>query len=148
MSTAKDREARTKMRLVTARLFTLRLRDENFRTDFAAKSGWSPTSPTVPCEHDTLFSDIYARALPALKACETSDVVAIPVLFVGATREDMKLVILTMGAASRSHDAFTSIGIDSINHAVTMGQVCETLSPNKKWDVGALDTKVSESLVG
>lgn len=147
MNSLMNREARTKIRLVTARLFTLRLRDEEFRKDFSAKSGWSPTSPMVPCEQDTLFGEVYARALPALKASDTADVVAIPVLFLSKGQDDLKMCILTMGAGNRSRDAFTSIGIDSISHSVTMGQVCETLSPNKKWDVGDLDTKATGSLV-
>ncbi|MCD2158126.1 hypothetical protein LQL77_31020 [Rhodococcus cerastii] len=138
-----DRQSRTKLRLATTRLFTLRLRDEAFRAKFAASSGWTPTSPIVPCEYGTLFGEVYATALPALEASD-ANVAAIPVLRI--KDRTVKLHVLTVGAKGSDDDATISIGINSINHNVTMGQVIETLAPNKTWDIRDLDPKISHQL--
>ncbi|MBY4214604.1 hypothetical protein HQO42_23075 [Rhodococcus fascians] len=142
-----ERKVRTTLRLATARLFTLRLRDEKFRESFAVKSGWTPTSPVVPCEFDTLFGEVHRTAVPALQRTDAA-VVAIPVLHVDREFKKLSMVVLTMGSDDRRRDAYSSIGIDSINHNVTMEQLCQTLSPNKKWDVRDLDQGISKTIIG
>ncbi|WHU45091.1 hypothetical protein QNM97_13630 [Gordonia sp. L191] len=131
------------LRIVTARLFTLRLRDEDFREAFAAATGWTAQSPIVPCEHDTLFGEVHTLAVPAL-AESSSGVVAIPVLFFGDGK-DISLSVLTMSADGHGGGE-GSISIGLISHNVAMAQVCETLSPDKKWDVRDLDTKTTTRL--
>lgn len=139
-----ERKLRTKLRLVTARLVTLRLRDAQFRDEFARFTGWTPQSPIVPCEHDTLFGEVHDIVGPALKECG-SDVAIIPILFFGKG-DRPSLHVLSSGPHPISEG---SIELGSISHNVTMAQLVETLSPNKKWDVRLLDTEVnSQHLAG
>lgn len=133
-----NRSDRTKLRLLTSRLFTLQLRDQEFRDKFAAETGWTSQSPIIPCEADTPFGEIYAMATSLVCPSE-GRVVMIPVLFYegsGETGFVPRICVLSMSRGQSLSES--AIDIESISHAVTMAQVCETLAPKKKWDMAEL----------
>ncbi|ORL83886.1 hypothetical protein A5N71_01175 [Prescottella equi] len=137
-----------KLRFATSRLFTMRLRDDVYREQFSESSGWTAQSPIVPCESWTLFGEVRAIALPALQDSEAA-VAAIPVLFLNEEdkTELPQIVVVSMGI----HDGPLSEGameLNAINPDVTMAQVCETLSPNKKWDVALLAEEAKGRFAG
>lgn len=134
-----EAKSRTKLRLITARLFTCVLRDPDFRQRFVGPSGWTPTSPIVPCEHDTLFGEVHSIAVPALRGMPGT--VAIPVLHFSDDDDDstISMSVLTMRLRLPGEESpDTAIDIDSISHKVTMAQVCETLAPDKQWALADL----------
>lgn len=135
-----ERKLRTKLRLATARLFTLRLRDAEFRANFSKFAGWAPQSPIVPCEYDTVFGEVHDIVVDALKEGE-ADIAIIPVLFFAGkkTQNRPTLHVLSIGIHPMSEG---SIELGSVNPQVTMGQLVETLSPNKMWDVRLLDNEI------
>jgi hypothetical protein len=143
--TPEERKQQSKLRLLTSRLFTVRLRDDEFRSQFSASSGWTPQSPIIPCEAWTLFGEVRQIALRALEA-SPAQVAAIPVLIVDKNKpkgKPLQICVLTMGT-QESEASEGSIELGAINPDVTMAQVCETLSPNKKWDVALLASEVDK----
>ncbi len=132
---------RIRGRLATVRIFTAMMRNDNFRRSFAERSGWTPNSPIVPCESNTLFGEVYEMAIPALDESGAT-VAAIPVLAMTPQTDDSddKLTLSLTVVSLRKHVSGEAtpedaIDIDSISHEVTMAQVCETLAPAKKWDI-------------
>lgn len=140
---------RTKLRLLASRMFTARLRDPEFRAHFASTSGWTPQSPIVPCEGETLFGEIYATARKVFDG-GVNHVLVVPVLTwrkvesssESSTRIDLTVLSIANRDSAVADDATGAIGVDSISHKVTMNQVCETLSTNKQWDLGQLTDEV------
>lgn len=126
--------AQSRLRLVIGRLFALRLRDDEFRTNFIELSGWTPGSPVIPCDDRTLFGEVHTIAMTAIRDTDAR-IVAIPVLH-GVDPIAMSILIMGNPGDARSERA---IDINSINHKVTMAQVVETLAPNKKWELSGLE---------
>ncbi len=139
---AESQFAQQQLRLVIGRLFALQLRDVTFRSNFIQSSGWTLGSPVIPCDDSTLFGEVHAIAMPAIRDTGAR-AVAIPVLH-GVDKDgnclSMTMSILTMGVHGGGDDPCSerAIDINSINQKVTMAQVVETLAPNKKWELSDL----------
>lgn len=130
-----DQKLQTKIRLLIARLAQMTVLSPASRRKFQEETPWHPRMTMIPSEWSRTIGDVREEARKCFARGES--VVIAPVLM-KPSGDGYKLSVAFIH--QDEVDDFWAENIGQMNPAVTIGELMEVLSPNKRWDFNDIDS--------
>ncbi|MEJ4100413.1 hypothetical protein V5S96_08605 [Corynebacterium mastitidis] len=131
MKRSMERKLRTKLRLLTARRLTIKLRDPSYRRHLE-EDGWVPGSAIIPCEWDTPFQEVLSTVHRRKEAGERTFLIPVLVHAQGEVKIQVPL------ATDSPADTFWSVQAREIHPEVPMKDVADVLRRDRDWSTELL----------